>query len=433
MLRFCSVVIIALECKAICRTLPLSAAELEDGQNILPPDAVRWAESDSSPSPAYSEARYRVSAQAPSIVRRGRWACPNRAELHTADLPFGEDPQWHPALPLRVLQRAATAGNRKGSLEHVADTVLEEALQVDMQMCPSAPFPPIRHPAPRGRPLRKAFSTMSVQSVVSPSSQEGGISPVDRPGFPAAAAGPPGFPGRPLRRYEHAVREESGRDFTSPKGHLAAGGRSIDAKLGDQVCAGNEQPAEGWDTASWPAWRSNLKVSSAALRRHSSRAGPALRRPESAPCISSLLKPTSVRQRHPAGGDEGDAKEEHSIKGGAGPQQVALHVGNPCEEDPTSASSSGAENSTVQFADWTMFVKQLRGYTGGPLELIARLPSKRNSLPKATSMRNMPYVLKEPYPPIPSDRLHSNICSINALIASRRRALSKSGIADVGC
>mmetsp|Transcript_21431 Transcript_21431/g.50263 ORF Transcript_21431/g.50263 Transcript_21431/m.50263 type:complete len:84 (+) Transcript_21431:176-427(+) len=78
-----------------------------------------------------------------------------------------------------------------------------------------------------------------------------------------------------------------------------------------------------------------------------------------------------------------------------------------------------------------MFVKQLRGYTGGPLELVARLPSKRSSLPKA-GMRDMPYVLKEPYPPIPSDRLHSNICSINALIASRRRALSKSGIADVG-
>jgi len=414
------------------RTLPLSAAELEDGQNILPPDAVRWAESDSSPSPAYSEARYRASSSQAPAVERGRFRrCPNRAEL-LADLPFGEDPQW-PALPLRVLQRSATAVNCKGSLDDVADTFFEEALKAGMlQLCPSAPFPPIRHPAPRGRPLRKAFSTMSVQSVASPSSQEGGISPVDRPGNPAAAPGPPGFPGRPLRRYEHPVREEPSRDFISPKGHLGvASGRSIDAELsGDQICGGNEQPAEGWDT-SWPAWRSSLKVSWAALRRHSSRGGPSIRRrPESAPCISSLLKPrpASVLQRHPAGGDEGDAKEEHSVRREAGARKVASHVGNPCEEDPINASNSGA---TVQFADWTMFVKQLRGYTGGPLELVARLPSKCSSLPKA-GMRDMPYVLKEPYPPIPSDRLHSNICSINALIASRRRALSKSGIADVG-
>ncbi|CAE7516602.1 unnamed protein product [Symbiodinium sp. CCMP2592] len=232
-----------------------------------------------------------------------------------------------------------------------------------------------------------------------------------------------------IRPRTKTVREEPSRDFISPKGHLGvASGRSIDAELaGEQTRDGNGQPAEGWDT-SWPAWRSSLKVSSAALRRHSSRGGPSIcRRPESAPCISSLLKPrpASVLQRHPAGGDEGDVKEEHSVRRGAGARNVASHVGNPCEEDPTSASTSGA---TVQFADWTMFVKQLRGYTGGPLELVARLPSKRNSLPKA-GMRDMPYVLKEPYPPIP---LHSNICSINALIASRRRALSKNGI-DVGC
>ncbi|CAE7215062.1 imp1 [Symbiodinium necroappetens] len=56
-------------------------------------------------------------------------------------------------------------------------------------------------------------------------------------------------------------------------------------------------------------------------------------------------------------GDEGDAKEEHSIKGGAGPQQVALHVGNPCEED---ASHPQPVPKLRQFADWTMFVKQLR-------------------------------------------------------------------------
>eukprot|EP00913_Durusdinium_trenchii_P011874 g11152.t1 len=59
----------------------------------------------------------------------------------------------------------------------------------------------------------------------------------------------------------------------------------------------------------------------------------------------------------------------------------------------------------------------------------ATLPSRRYAMPRPRS--GIPFALKEPYPEAPrSGYLCSNISGINALLASRRNALSKSGVLD---
>lgn len=57
------------------------------------------------------------------------------------------------------------------------------------------------------------------------------------------------------------------------------------------------------------------------------------------------------------------------------------------------------------------------------------LPQRRLSVPRRAG-RGMPYVLKEPFPLAPSSNLTANICGIQALLAGRRAAWSKSGLVD---
>ncbi|CAE7559390.1 unnamed protein product [Symbiodinium natans] len=408
------------------RALSPSAAELEEILSFLPPNAVRWAESDSSPSPSHSEARHRASASKQASAPEGhfRLACPHRAEL-PAELPFDSGPRGHPALPLYALARS-TAVARKTSLDHAASS--GEGLRVDWaDPCPNKSFPAIRHPAPRGRPLRKYFS--SVTLTESARSQDGGCVPAaDVADAPALAAGPPAFPGRGLRRYVNPVRDAEKREAPetqSPKSLKSSEGFP-------EVFAGFSRSTdqEGLDKASWPAWRSSSKAALADMR-HPPRSR-LRRRPESAPCISSLLNPTSLRS---SAGDVSAVQAEAGTVGGAGDVEAVPRAGRLCAEDAMARPLPAATTSDClpQLAAWTMFAKQFRGHSGGPLELIARLPCKRYALPKAKGMQDMPYVLKEPYPAAPSDSLCSNIYNINALIASRRRALSKSGIVDAMC
>jgi len=100
------------------------------------------------------------------------------------------------------------------------------------------------------------------------------------------------------------------------------------------------------------------------------------------------------------------------------------------EKDQTSQPALVTLQATV-----TAALKE--GLAGGKRNVLMKgsasagtlLPHRRLA-PVRLAGKGMPYVLKEPFPGAPSDLLTSNICGIEALLASRRAAWWKSGLLD---
>lgn len=97
-------------------------------------------------------------------------------------------------------------------------------------------------------------------------------------------------------------------------------------------------------------------------------------------------------------------------------------------------NDAGKDDATALQASITAaLTRNWSGFKKGVLKTSASagtlLPQRRISAPRKAG-RGMPYVLKEPFPQAPSVNLTSNICGIEALLAGRRAAWSKSGLMD---
>lgn len=98
--------------------------------------------------------------------------------------------------------------------------------------------------------------------------------------------------------------------------------------------------------------------------------------------------------------------------------------GNDVEKDDASALQASITAALTR--NWSGFKKGVLKTSASAGTL---LPQRRISAPRRVG-RGMPYVLKEPFPQAPSVNLTSNICGIEALLAGRRAAWSKSGLMD---
>ncbi|CAJ1358351.1 unnamed protein product [Effrenium voratum] len=127
-------------------------------------------------------------------------------------------------------------------------------------------------------------------------------------------------------------------------------------------------------------------------------------RPESAPCISSLVP----QARTESGGAA--AKPHHNfVKPRKQPKPSYLNV---------SANRPRADGSSVEEA-----IAAALDSGGHQLPWAERLPRKRYALSK---IKEMPFALREPYPAAPP----WGSVGINQLLAARRAALTKSGVLD---
>lgn len=268
----------------------------------------------------------------------------------------------------------------------------------------------LRHPYLRGSPVRRPFTSGQVPTDDwCPPEVKATEAPRGR------TRGHPAMPGRALRRcFSSVIASRS----TSQQGMDSPWRREADSSRVPLVCTSeSSSPLHSMRGAPHPpCWQASkgAKVKAAEL---SSR----MRRPESAPCISALVNRPQVRSKTASTGTGAKSTERK-----ARPKPVASPDAEPGDAhdgkaDPELSRYCQAFAAAVENFKGERYVQVLNSST-------ASLPSRRYSLPPKGGI---PFALKEPYPEAPRQGfLCSNISGINALLASRRSALSRSGILD---
>lgn len=264
----------------------------------------------------------------------------------------------------------------------------------------------MRHASFRGSPLRRPFTSFVPQDDWCPPEVKTSSEPTpsrERKGHPA-------LPGRALRRCFSSVSASRSQGIDSPwrrEGDSGPTGSRVTLTACNSAGSSPINSMRG--SPHWPRWQASKVRSS----EQSSR----LRRPESAPCIGELVNKQQVRVKTAP----------------TGARKVRPKAVPP---DAESGRTDVADDSKAVHPELSRycqaFAAAVENFRGERVQVLnastVTLPSRRYAVPPKGGI---PFALKEPYPEAPRQGyLCSNISGINALLASQRSALSRSGVLD---